>query len=591
MKLVKLLIHSAPAGGLFALLLATLLFYLNPVEPLTGGSLWSVWRGMTLPCGVLAALVLPLGLLVIRFFAERPLRLPWLSFGLFHRFYLVDASLAAVIWWVNFFSTPDLLSPADRRMLLAGCGLLTLGCALGGLLSLQRVVFPMAVVRAGQAILLIALFAGLAWVRGGTEAPEPQGTALPELEGGPTEGRVVLAAVDGLSLDLILPLAADGRAPTFRHLMRQGASGRMESRVPTAPPVIWTTMATGLLPYEHGILDFVRYTTADGRVNLSLAPRFLLFRRLGALGYLKTVPVTSENRLSPALWNILSQFGMEVHVLEWRATFPPEPIRGRVVPFPPGDREVPVGSWTGWETDDPLLTRQVEDRLARLADWDASPGPGGEALEEIVRRSLILDLRVLDRARRLDTEDRPAALAFYLPGLDAVQHYFLGYALTAVESEGADRRDVLYGEVVSRYYRFLDESLASFLDAEEGPRRLLMVLSGFGVERAPPWKLLRVLARGPVQEGVHDRAPSGAYFALGEGIVQGLDGSAAKPVDVLPTLLYYLGLPVGRDMHGRPRIDWFSDEFVSTHPLGFVPSYRTVRGVPPRAPEGAGPPS
>jgi len=108
---------------------------------------------------------------------------------------------------------------------------------------------------------------------------------------------------------------------------------------------------------------------------------------------------------------------------------------------------------------------------------------------------------------------------------------------------------------------------------------MLLVVSGFGVERLPPWSLRRLWAGPAAREGYHDHAPAGAYFALGAGIRGGQDEQAAtQPADILPTFLYYLGLPVGRDMHGRPRVDWFDDAFTSSQPLAFVPSYRGMRG-------------
>jgi hypothetical protein len=42
---------------------------------------------------------------------------------------------------------------------------------------------------------------------------------------------------------------------------------------------------------------------------------------------------------------------------------------------------------------------------------------------------------------------------------------------------------------------------------------------------------------------------------------------------VTPTLLYFFGLPVARDMDGFARVDLFNPEF-ALRPVSFVPSYR-----------------
>ena len=47
----------------------------------------------------------------------------------------------------------------------------------------------------------------------------------------------------------------------------------------------------------------------------------------------------------------------------------------------------------------------------------------------------------------------------------------------------------------------------------------------------------------------------------------------ASVVDLAPTILYYLGLPVGRDMDGFARTDWFKPAFTSDKPVTYIPSY------------------
>ena len=38
-------------------------------------------------------------------------------------------------------------------------------------------------------------------------------------------------------------------------------------------------------------------------------------------------------------------------------------------------------------------------------------------------------------------------------------------------------------------------------------------------------------------------------------------------------LLYFLGLPVGRDMDGYARTDLFSQNFTAERPITFIPTY------------------
>ena len=72
-------------------------------------------------------------------------------------------------------------------------------------------------------------------------------------------------------------------------------------------------------------------------------------------------------------------------------------------------------------------------------------------------------------------------------------------------------------------------------------------------------------------------------MAVGEGIEPGSTVRGASVVDVAPTILYLLGLPVARDMEGRVLTELVTLDFADANPLTFIPSYESV-AVAPAAP-------
>jgi hypothetical protein len=44
-------------------------------------------------------------------------------------------------------------------------------------------------------------------------------------------------------------------------------------------------------------------------------------------------------------------------------------------------------------------------------------------------------------------------------------------------------------------------------------------------------------------------------------------------VDVAPTVLYYFGLPIARDLDGFARTDIFAPQFTERRPITFIPVY------------------
>ena len=66
----------------------------------------------------------------------------------------------------------------------------------------------------------------------------------------------------------------------------------------------------------------------------------------------------------------------------------------------------------------------------------------------------------------------------------------------------------------------------------------------------------------------------------GEGVRGGALLPRARVVDVVPTLLYGLGLPVARDFDGRALTEAFTTEYLASHPLNFLPSYEALEQRP-----------
>jgi predicted AlkP superfamily phosphohydrolase/phosphomutase len=102
----------------------------------------------------------------------------------------------------------------------------------------------------------------------------------------------------------------------------------------------------------------------------------------------------------------------------------------------------------------------------------------------------------------------------------------------------------------------------------------MLVVSGFGMEPMGLWKRLveRVLG-DPDLNGTHDAAPEGFVMAYGASVARGRLAAPASVVDVTPTILYFLGLPIGRDMDGYARTDLFQRAFTDERPITFIPTY------------------
>jgi predicted AlkP superfamily phosphohydrolase/phosphomutase len=82
--------------------------------------------------------------------------------------------------------------------------------------------------------------------------------------------------------------------------------------------------------------------------------------------------------------------------------------------------------------------------------------------------------------------------------------------------------------------------------------------------------------------GAH--APDGLIVLVGEPFRAGASPTGASILDVTPTLLAAVGLPVAEDMDGRPLVEVMSPEYLSRAPIAAAETYETGERVPQRIP-------
>jgi hypothetical protein len=244
----------------------------------------------------------------------------------------------------------------------------------------------------------------------------------------------------------------------------------------------------------------------------------------------------------------------------------------------------------------------VSDRFHRRADrvvtLDVEPSVSPARLDDVARSVLATEAPARDLRDRLDllpwtgesgsTVDADRLhhqvarelglaepvqwLAVRYAGLDAVGHYYLRYARPEAFGDVSDDERRRFGRVLDDYYGYVDtlvgDALASLRDGD-----LLLVVSGFGMEPLTMGKrVLERVAGNPRFSGTHERGPDGFLLAYGTPVAAARQPRGAV-VDVAPTLLYFLGLPVARDMDGFPRTDLFTEAFNERRTITFIPTY------------------
>ena len=309
--------------------------------------------------------------------------------------------------------------------------------------------------------------------------------------------------------------------------------------------MLWNSIATGKLADKHGILGFVEPMPDGGGIR----------------------HVSSTSRRAKALWNILSQSGMRSSVVNWYASQPAEPINGAiftnryvsVTPEEPG--KVPIHPYS---VHPPALHEPAEDFRVHPHDLslqqvmaffpDRQPRDLTDPRMDKLIRILTETSTTHNAATFLAARDDWDLLAVYYDAIDHAGHQFVEYhppAMTHVSAEDAE----IYGAVFTGIYRFHDMMLGRLLELV-GPETTVILLSdhGFYSDHLRPY--VREHTRDPSEKIGPERNPTawhrpqGVFVAAGQGIKRDELIHGATLLDIAPTILTLLGLPVADDMDG-----------------------------------------
>jgi tetratricopeptide (TPR) repeat protein len=277
----------------------------------------------------------------------------------------------------------------------------------------------------------------------------------------------------------------------------------------------------------------------------------------------------STSRRSKALWNILTQSGLRTNVVGWYATHPAEPIAGAIVSnlFQESQPAAPGDPW-------PAIPGAVHPAALAEAVFQSRLHPGELTVEEMFALLPGLPQMRRDdpRPRRLakivaqcasvhnaattllgSKEPWDCAMVFY-EMIDVAGHHFMQYYPPRM-SHVAEADFAFYREVMPRVYQLQDAMLGTLLDLV-GPDTTVVLLSdhGFHSDHLRP----RVQAALDDPHAAMDASwhrPLGMLVMSGPGIKRGAEVHGANLLDIAPTALTLLGLPVGGDMDGRVLVE------------------------------------
>jgi len=570
-----MLSNSLVAAVLGAGYVIVLVLQLNPTLPLSPPRLLPLAIGIGLFYAAHLTVIFYVWLVVRQLFARELFSPAWTSVAVLSSLGAAAAAAGAALMWANL-RTFTLVLPDDsvneiaRGMLAlvaSACLFLVVGQLRAQCPRLRRIWALLLVIVASGSIAAPMALRG----RARTPVLETHPIDAPlEQASAERPSKVTVLAIDAGSLDVITAAAADGRLPNFGRVLDAGAVMHLATIHPTSAEAVWTAVATGKLPQKNGVRSASIYHVAQGGEPLQLLPDYCFAHALVRFGLVSEEPHTSAALRTRPLWSILSALGIPVGVVGWPLTQPAPAVRGYLV-----SEAYPRLAATPSAIDDsssvypPDMKLEVARALESAADVPFESEPRGPIDEAPAR----ID-RTFDQIARLLAPAHPTRVSVVrYSSLDPIGHYYLRYAMPSAFGDVTDDERRRYGAVLETHYSFIDAAIGRAIDAL-GPDDLLLIVSGYGMEPLGFGKrLLEVAIGDPDLSGTHESAPDGFLMAYGASVVRARLLPRGSVVDFVPTLLYFLGLPIGRDMDGYARTDLFQRAYTDERPISFIPTY------------------
>lgn len=373
---------------------------------------------------------------------------------------------------------------------------------------------------------------------------------------------VVVIGVDSADWTWIEPAMDAGRMPNVKSIVDRGVSGKLRSLEPLdKSPTIWTTIATGKRPVEHGVVGFI-----DTQEHF----------------------VGSDMRTAATYWEILGHLGWRQGVLGWWVTHPAPRLEGILVSdfLPYFDMRALQGEDAVyppevWSDLAPLVVRpeDVDDAtLARFVDaalW-REHGEEADRLLDDLRAFVAGDLTYLAMARAVHESEPFDVFTVYFRGLDIISHkYWKWFEPHYSNLDDDDWRVRMLRDVVPEYHVFTDELIGEVLSFVHPEARIVFVSDHGFVGHRRGRRGLTVGVKMHRIDGVI--AFAGPGFAA-EGTIEG-----AQVHDVMPTLLAMMDVPQADDLDGKILVEAFGPRVRSWVERKAEITVPTYEGVVPRA--------
>ncbi len=357
-----------------------------------------------------------------------------------------------------------------------------------------------------------------------------------------TPRKIRIVIMDGLSANFILSLSSEEKLLNFKHLINNGVRGRIATFEPNLDLSLLSATLSGLKPSRFTWHSYYRFKISTINHEFNIFPRYIFFRNSSYFD------ITSFYKKKNAeIPDHLSRYYEENNFKTLQLMDP---------------YYTPIYSELSLQYN-PRFIPLFSDILKK-----------NDRKYEIVKKSFFFDDYIKNRIPELKDNDLYCSI-IKLKGLGTVSKYFYQYSRSRTFENIPEPEIKQYGWIIEKYYEYYDSIIGNLISTT-GDDELLVVLSLFEYEPLPYWRRILVNLLGDRDLYVYNPINSRGTIFMYEknALKKDYPMKTISVFDIFPTLLYYAGFQLSKDLQGEVIREIFNEDFLLNNPIDIITGSR-----------------
>jgi len=350
----------------------------------------------------------------------------------------------------------------------------------------------------------------------------------------PRKIRIVI--MNGLSLNTINSIRTENKLLNFDYLLKNGVAGKISLFKPNLNISLLNSAFTGKLPSQLPYHSNYKFKFRSLQKEFNIFPRYIFFRYSSKLKFSFFYKKNDE----PILDNIVKYYVKNKYKTQ-------NLINPIYIPT--------------------YFSKNITNNTKFIKHFSEIIKNKNNPKYNLLKKTFFYDDYIKSRIIELKDSDFYYSVMQF-KGLDIISKYFSQFYMSSIfgdiEAEDVNK----YKWVLKKYYEFYDSIIGNLISSM-GDDELLVLLSLYEYEPLPVWRRILANILGNREVYMYKSLSSVGTIFLYEknAIKKGYPVQGMSIYDFFPTMIYYSGFTLSKDLNGKIIREIFLDDFLLNNPI------------------------